>query len=317
MSKVEIYHNKSLSLDLIEDTFKASFNIEFNKEYWQWRFLNNPNSDKTYISYIIEDGILAGYYAVSPMLININGKQEKIALSNMTMTHPNYRGKGYFKLLAKTLFDNLKEDGFIGVFGFANHNSHYGFRRYMNWKDLSVLNIFSVKATDFRNIKILENSVSLRLESVTGEIIKSVTALEVADKSKTFIERNQKNIEWRLKNNPSNTYKVQVGRIDDNIVSLLFYKNFKDEIDVMEFFYKKGLDIIELLNFNISNLIKETNSTINMWSNLHTDEHINLEKQGFQETGFNTYMGVIPLVDNEKLLNYKEWHYRFLDSDIF
>ena len=99
MSKVEIYHNKPLSIDLIKDTFEASFNIIFDKEYWQWRFLNNPNNKKTYISYIVENGVLAAYYAVSPMIIIIDGKEEKVALSNMTMTHPDFRGRGYFKKL--------------------------------------------------------------------------------------------------------------------------------------------------------------------------------------------------------------------------
>jgi len=316
MSKVKIFHNEPIAIELIEDTFKASFNIDFDTKYWEWRFLNNPNSKKTYISYIIEDGVLAAYYAVSPMKVIIDGKEEKIALSNMTMTHPNYRGRGYFKKLAQTLFDDLKKDDFIGVFGFANHNSHYGFRKYLNWIDLSSLCLFQVKPDEFRNIKIQDNSVEIKQEEFTEEILNSISQLKVTT-NKISLKRDKNNIDWRLKNNPSNSYKVQVGRVENKIVSLLFYKKFNTEIDILEFFFDESIDTTNLLNFNISSLIKETNAAINLWSNLHTEEHINLEKQGFQEKSFNTYFGVIPFVEGKNILDYKNWHYRFIDSDIF
>ena len=317
MSKVEIYHNKPLPIDLIKDTFEASFNILFDKEYWQWRFLNNPNSKKTYISYIVENGVLAAYYAVSPMIIIIDGKEEKVALSNMTMTHPDFRRRGYFKKLAQNLFDNLKAEGFIGVFGFANHNSHYGFRKYLNWQDLSSLNLFQVKASDFRNIKIKENNITFKIEKITDKILENIPNLQSTDEKTIHLKRDNFNIKWRLKNNPSNSYKVQVGKKNNKIVSLLFFKEFKDEIDVMEIFYNNDINNAVLLSNCMSNLISTTNATINLWSNLHSDEHINLEKQGFQETGFNTYFGVIPFTENKTILDYKNWHYRFIDSDIF
>lgn len=317
MSEVNIFHKNPISINLIKETFEASFLIDFDKEYWEWRFLNNPNNAKTYISYIIEDGILAAYYAVSPMTLMLEGKECKIALSNMTMTHPNYRGKGYFKKIAQVLFEDLKKDGFVGVFGFANHNSHYGFRKYLNWFDLSALNIFSIEPTDFRNIKIKDDLVIFKSEQLDEEIIESIPTLEAANKLKTQILRTTENIIWRLKNNPSNNYKLQVGRRNGKIISLMFYKKFKEQIDIMEFFYVSDIDHSNLLNLNIARLIKITNATINIWSNLHSDEHINLERQGFQEKSFNTYFGIIPFTDNKELLNYNNWHYRFIDSDIF
>jgi len=226
------------------------------------------------------------------------------------------RGKGYFKQLANSLFDNLKDNNFIGIFGFANHNSHYGFRKYLNWQDLSILNLFQVKPNQFRNIKIIDNGIKLSYEDLTDELITAISNLKVVNSNKIHIKRDSKNIEWRLKNNPSNVYKTQVGRLNNQIVSILLYKKYKNEIDILEFFFS-NIDNSELLNYHISNLITKFNSTINLWSNLHSLEHINLEKQGFQETNFNTYFGVIPFIDNPKLVEYKNWHYRFIDSDIF
>lgn len=316
MSKVEIFHQKPISIDLIKETFEISFNIGFDKDYWNWRFLNNPNNEKVYISYILEEGVLAAYYAVSPMIITQKGKEHKVALSNMTMTHPNHRGKGYFKLLASSLFSNLKEDGFVGVFGFANHNSHYGFRKYLNWYDLSILNICSVDPSNFRPPRNQDSSMEFQYEKVSEELIRSIDGLEVADSSLYKIKRDVENISWRLLNNPENRYDVLVGKNNGGIVSLLFYKRYNDEIDIMEFFYKKD-NSDNSLSQSISELMENQKAKINIWSNLQSDEHIGLEKLGFKETSFNTYFGFIPLAKDMAVLDYRNWHYRFIDSDIF
>jgi hypothetical protein len=54
-----------------------------------------------------------------------------------------------------------------------------------------------------------------------------------------------------------------------------------------------------------------------MWSNLHSTEHVELEKFGFQETVFSTYFGVILFDKIPELAKYKKWHYRLMDSDVF
>ncbi|WP_299259077.1 GNAT family N-acetyltransferase [uncultured Aquimarina sp.] len=316
MNKVEIFHHKSVSLELIKETFEASFNVDFDKEYWNWRFLKNPNNEKVFISYIIEDGVLAAYYAVSPMILSHGGSEYKVALSNMTMTHPDHRGKGYFKLLAGSLFDNLKEEGFIAVYGFANHNSHYGFRKYLNWQDLSALNIFSVIPQDYRPIKNKDNSISFQIEKVSPELIKNISKLQAAESNQVLIKRDVDNMLWRLLDNPDNDYKALVGRKNGGIVSIMFFKEYNGEIDIMEFFYNMN-NTNNMVSLSVSELMEKYNAKINLWSNLHTEEHIGLEKLGFKETGFNTYFGVIPLIENEAILRYKNWHYRFLDSDIF
>ena len=81
--------------------------------------LNNPISNKIYINYLLEGGKLVAYYAVSPCEIVINNKTYKVALSNMTMTHPSHSGKGYFKMLATALYQELKKDDFVAVYGFV------------------------------------------------------------------------------------------------------------------------------------------------------------------------------------------------------
>lgn len=313
---IKFYYDDPISVDLIEATFKKSFSRDFDRKYWDWRFLKKPRNSKTYINYIIENNELAAYYAITPEIIYIDQKPHKIALSNMTMTHPDYQGKGYFKLLANAMYDELKKDNFIAVYGFANSNSHYGFRKYLNWKDLSILNIFKLKKEDFRGF-LIKKSTSLKI-SILENIDFTTCELNNILKKKTHISRDKEDLNWRLKENPNNTYQILEAKT--NTVSMkIIFKSYKNEIDIIEVF-DNCADSSEyelFLTNSIHYLMETVAETINLWSNLHDLEHLFLEKIGFKEDAFNTYFGIIPLKNVNKLDNIKNWHYRFYDSDIF
>ncbi len=319
MANIEFFFNKSLDIQLISKTFEKSFNTKFDVENWVWRFQNNPNEKKVYISYVIENNILAAYYAVSPCILEYKGIKYKVALSNMTMTHPDYQGKGYFKLLGEQLYGKLKEDNYIGVFGFANSNSHYGFRKYLNWQDLAMLNIFNVTPTTFRQYLIKHND-EYKFEVLTVDS-NTVATLKDLKVSNNLIEVNRsiENYEWRLKNIPSQKYQLLSLTERGNVKLIIVFKFYKNELDLMEIFFNS--DAVAQYQFYLGNsinyLISNYQKEINIWSNLYSEEHLLLEKFGFKETSFNTYFGYIPFTDFIDMINIKNWHYRFYDSDVF
>lgn len=314
---IHFYHTTPLAIKLIEETFKKSFSRGFDSNYWRWRFLNNPNCDKVYINYILENNKLAAYYAVTPEIIHINQKSYKIALSNMTMTHPSCQGRGYFKLLAKAMYEQLKEDGFIAVYGFANSNSHYGFRKYLNWKDVSILNIFKVKKENFRDFLVRKDN---ELEFVlSNDLNLENCELNQRWKHKKHISRNVSHLNWRLKEIPNNTYQILEAKKGDTFMKIVI-KRYQDEIDIIEIFDNcTDSQSYELFLTNTIHYLIcfQKGEAINIWSNLHDFEHLILEKIGFQEDSFNTYFGVIPLDKTHDLTNIRDWYYRFYDSDIF
>jgi len=276
MANIEFYFDKALNIDLIAETFQSAFGQEFNFEIWKWRFLQNQNDDKIFISYIIEDGKLAAYYAVSPAIVSFNGKQQKVALSNMTMTHPDFQGKGYFKLLANELYAKLKENNYIGVFGFANANSHYGFRKYLNWHDLAMLNIFKTTPETFRPFLIREKEKLVfeeyPLNQVTVELLKETS---VSD-NKIEVNRDLNNYFWRLVSIPEKKYQLLLTKNENGEELILVFKLFGNEIDIMEMFYKnrQGSDSQQLLGGAIDYLISIYKNPINTWSSLQSDEHL-------------------------------------------
>jgi len=120
-------------------------------------------------------------------------------------------------------------------------------------------------------------------------------------------------------NNPSNDYYVLKVVSNNELKGLLFFKFYSGSIDVMEWFcnenYSTNTSIV-LVNA-LSYLMEKYNMQINIWTNLYSEEHLLLEKFGFKEGSFLTYFGVIPFTPNSLLTNIKDWHYRFLDSDVF
>ena len=319
MTQVNFFFENELDINLISDCFKESFKKNFDAKYWFWRFKLNPNSKKVYISYIIENGKLASYYAVSPGVIELNKKKQFIALSNMTMTNPQFKGKGYFKTLAIELFKKLKQNKFIAVYGFANHNSHYGFRKHLNWNDLESLNIFKTNEKLFRfNLSKNLNNYTFRDSEITHQDIRIAQKMTFKS-NKIYLLRDINNLNWRLTQNPSQKYFVMKIIKKNNIIGLIFYKLHIGNIDIMEYFYLPTFDEekYNIFGAGIKFLLNFYKSEINIWSNLYTEEHIVLEKMGFIESNFNSYFGIIPLTDCNEILDIKNWHFRFIDSDIF
>jgi len=318
MIKIYSYEERPLSLNAISILFKESFNQEFDEEYWKWRFLNNPNSKKNYIVYAEENKKIVAYYAVSPMIItDINSEEYNIALSNMTMTHPKYQGKGLFTTLANKLFEILKSDNFVGVYGFANPNSHYGFRKNLGWIDISLLNIFKLKKKDFRDFLLAKtkkiNVVKKDICSFDFNTFNNFFTY----KDKISIKLDKKNIKWRFCDIPNKKYSVIELSTNNKLESIVIYKEFGDEIDIMEVFHNNENNNDLSLIHAVMWLVKKYSKDINIWSNLHSTEHLLLEKYGFKEDLFNTYFGFIPFDNSNKYLDSKDWHFRFTDSDIF
>jgi GNAT superfamily N-acetyltransferase len=319
MKDILYYFDRQIDEFSLKETFLAAYGIPLDYKIFEWRFLNNPFEEKVYINYILAGNCLAAYYAVSPVDIELKGVTHKIALSNMTMTHPDHQGKGYFKTLAIDLYKKLKDDGFIGVFGFANQNSHYGFRKNLGWVDLAELCSFSTDKEKLKKAPSSFNDLFNILEEKTE--IKHVQATLAMKFSNQVVvpSRSESFLTWRLINNPINQYHTLIIRKSDKLIGILFYKFYNSSIDIMECFFDQssGIEKHDILHYGFDYLLSKYNFSLNIWSNLHTDEHLFLEKIGFKNSHFVTYFGVIPFAQPDDLKDFTNWHFRFIDSDVF
>ena len=190
-----------------------------------------------------------------------------------------------------------------------------GFKKNLGWKDLSPLNMFSLDKRDFKNVSI-ENKFTFKTDLLSKTDLCQLENLCFTDQS-IYLNRSTEWLKWRLIKNPINEYYSLKLYTDEVLSSVIIFKNYLKSIDIMEIFTHNDANKFEMLKLAFSYLLEQGVLQLNCWSNLNSDECEMMQKMGFKEGDFNTNFGIIPFVENEKLLDIKNWHYRFIDSDVF
>jgi GNAT superfamily N-acetyltransferase len=296
--------------------FKLAFGKEMSLGYWNWRFGNNPFCDQIYIELMWDGSKLIGHYAVSPIEMIIDNKILKTALSMTTMTHPEYGGKGIFSKLAKSLYDKLLDNGYHMVWGFPNNNSHYGFNKNLDWKDIAVQGIMSLKSEHFErhiNLNVSFKKISGFTNAIANDLKSSTKAVKI-NKTLAYLD-------WRYIQNPTADYQViQLGETK----GLVIYKtiqSFTDplklEVDILDFYYNGDLRQLNEL-FSAIALSEKEIIQFNLWDSLFSKNQINLEKLGFRNGAPITYLGYRSLNYLEGIEDkYKNWEINLSYSDVF
>ena len=93
--------------------------------WWKWQHEQNP-AGPPIIFLADADGILAGQYEIVRMNLRYNGRETMGFHSQDTMTHPDFRRQGIFRILADRAYKQGAEEGGVFVFGFPNQYSHPG-----------------------------------------------------------------------------------------------------------------------------------------------------------------------------------------------
>jgi hypothetical protein len=227
---------------------------------------------------------------------------------------------GLFQKTINALFDQLKNDDFVGEINFCNHNSHAGYRKIKERVELSILNFFQTDNDLFRKKMIVNFSKSFEFKEgeISEEILESASEMKFTT-GIIYFSRNYDSLKWRLISIPTRKYRYCSISKDGHQAALVIFKKYEESADIMEMFYDSDYekDRYNLFGTLVSYLLENGHKKINMWSNLHSNEHVELEKLGFKETFFSTYFGVIPFSTNKDIQKYANWHYRFFDSDVF
>lgn len=154
----------------LQNAVYAGKHVFTDSSFKHW-YLDNPNGLVVSFNAIYGD-IIAAHYAIVPIKMEINGRVAKGLLSMATVTHPEHRGKGLFKKLAKLSYDYAAENGFEFVIGVANANSYPGFVKYFDFQDVGMLDVLmgSKKGIQAKPLKIFRmhwdfDSVKWRLGS--------------------------------------------------------------------------------------------------------------------------------------------------------
>lgn len=101
-------------------------------------YIENPCGRAISFNAFDGDKMVAHYVCIIKQML-IDGRVVNGILSMATVTHPDYRGRGLFKTLAKMTYDCAHDKGYEFVIGVANANSYPGFMKYFPFQSVGQL----------------------------------------------------------------------------------------------------------------------------------------------------------------------------------
>ncbi|MHA1995611.1 MAG: GNAT family N-acetyltransferase [Candidatus Hodarchaeales archaeon] len=309
----------------IIELFKNSFQVATSIDYWNWRFRDNPTG-KIAIKLMWDKDFLAGHYAVSPIHLNYFGMKIDTALSNMTMTHSKYWGKGIFPKLADALYSDLAVNTEF-IWGYPNENSHYSFVKKLKWVDIYQIPMFSFTHGSIpRKLKVTNNKGHIEKINTFDTRFDTFWNDFILSKKNISVYRSSDYLNWRFIQNPVNRYHVRAYLEEETLKGYLihkFYKNDKGEIevDIVDFQVQSPEVFGILLNSLFDEIEENPPNRINTWLNPSEEIFLTLEKIGFRSTAPITFLGAFNLKKEsqtfENILKFSNWSIRMSDSDVF
>lgn len=297
-------------LDGILSLFEKSFNRSSQREFFTWRYLDNPLQDLL-VNVFMDNGIVANYSA-SPCIMNIQGCEVKTALSMTTMTHPEYMGRGLFTQLANQLYDHMKHQEYMMVWGFPNNQSHYTFISKLQWKDIyEIPTMRFVINKKYKDTTEVTTDNDFELNYVKN---KSLTELIHVVKDKRYLN-------WRYAQNPINKYTNFVIADKEYVSSFVVVKQYEEQLDIVDFQARDKEEGFQLMYRLLAYASTHELEAINCWAPRHHFMHGICEKIGFTNLAPVTYLGARQLnsqaLGNVTTMNYSDWFIQMGDSDVY
>lgn len=126
-------------VDLQNEVYRER-NLNFTVDSFKKWYIDNPCGRVLSFNAFDGDKMVAHYACIPTRMVFGESVLDGIH-SMATVTHPDYRGRGLFKTLAKLTYDYAKEKGYKYVIGVANANSFPGFIKYFDFKFIAQLEV--------------------------------------------------------------------------------------------------------------------------------------------------------------------------------
>ncbi len=296
--------------------FRSSYARELDERFWAWRFRHSPAGEG--VIYLSWDGhVLAAHYAVTPVLLRVNGQYWLTGLSGTTMTHPDYRGRGLFPDLAQRTYAYMAETGMGLVWGFPNALSHRGFVRNLNWVDIY-------------EIPTLRLSLQGRSLPPPGDQVIEMEELDahfdrlwnqVRDDCPIIARRDRQHLQWRYVENPAERYRILAHVEDESLLGYAVFKRYQNELQIVDLLTVQDVNVGLGLVSRVAHIaLEESAASVSLWLNVTHPLHHALEKWGFGNGEPITYLGGLALQPDlpaDDLYDFRNWYLTMGDSDVF
>jgi GNAT superfamily N-acetyltransferase len=303
----------------ILDLFEVVFRQKLKLENWLWRFRENP-AGKHLIKLMWDDDELIGHYAVSPLFMNVEGVDVLTALSLTTMTHPDYQGKGIFSKLSMALYNDLEQNyNCKAIWGFPNNNSHYGFVKKLEWKNLVMIHTLTL------DLKVLEPKgieYSSKLITRFNTSQEKIISENIKRFSSIFVKHSVAYLNWRFIDKPNSQYKCYEfnSNLYNSIIVVKPY-NIKNSNKYILNIISCFADNYAYIHDYIAHILNDFDfefEKVTIWKSLWSSDHLSLEKQNFIPELPQTYLATRVHESMPKSFSdFRNWHISMSDSDVF
>ncbi len=293
--------------------YKLSFNGEMNKEILKWRYLDNPYDDFLVVVAIDNNNKIIGNCAASPLEIVENGVTYRAALAMNTMVHPDYRGKGVFVSLARKLNEIIEKKGYKLVFSFPNYLSN---PIYVKKLGRTVIYEVPTMVLDLKNYK--GDKIDTSVVSEDDEFHFQYNPERYSSKS-IYIKKSTEFLKWRYAKNVSNDYKNFIIKNGNDVRAYLVCKEYEEKLNIVDIGLVSINDFVVLINkaINYANILNKKEVTI--WSQIGTEEHLELERLKFRNNYPITYFSAKVFDKSARSIyyDYRNWLIQQGDNNVY
>lgn len=300
--------------DAILSLFAASFGREMGRDYWIWRFRDNPLGGP-WIELAWDGDRLAAHYAVSPAELLVGSERKKTALSMTTMTHPDYRGQDLFGRLADQLYGRLAAAGFAAVWGFPNRYSHRLFLRRLEWADIGEIATLALDPAALR----APPAAGYRLEDL-AEPPSSLDALAAAEGVDAIrLSRRAPLMAWRLFDPSAGDYSCHLVHGDAGVRGFLATKPYgPDALDIVDLVAADAEALAAAIALVASRAAARGIRRLNCWMSLHHPLRPEMERLGFVPREPVTMLGARWFGEaSGDPYDLRSWRLPMIASDVF
>ena len=215
-----------------------------NEAFWRWKHVDNPFGASPVL--IAEDaGRIAGVRAFMPWEWKSADRTYRALRAVDTATHPDYRGRGIFKMLTMELIERCREEGYDFIFNTPNEQSRPGYLK-MGWQSLGKVPLQLAPVAPFELVKTLLVSPPppLELPTSTFSSLADPNAFlwlkEAYSDSGWTTPRSKEFLLWRYANCPARTYFLAA---DPDSYLIIYYarrQRVGNELRIVEYLVRPG-----------------------------------------------------------------------------
>jgi hypothetical protein len=244
--------------------------------------------------------------------MKVNGEEQKFGLCTNVMTHPNFGGRGLFKLMGRESLEYASNNGLQFCLGVPNDKAIRG-HMGVGWDVVNTISFYECNLESALEITV----GNIEVNKITEKPREFFSSLK---DDKLEVVRNADWIKWRLNKPYSKFESYSIDTLKNK--GYVIVKRFKDpmteevKMHIVDFKYDQIATFIELIKHVIYLAKKEVVNLLNLWLYDFNEERTTLEFLGFVKSSSENPI-IIHSLGKEISLPEKGWHITLFDNDVY